>query len=467
MKRLSILTTALIVAGFLSACNEVEETFPSITFEGGGVPSLSFGGEGGDRTVSFNSAIEWTASVDGGADTWLTLGQREGPAGDAMLNVSAAANTEYDGRSASFTIISKSPSKTVSKTIMVSQSQKNGLMLDRYSESVDASGGQFSVRVTSNVSVNVGIAERWIHRVETKSLASTEVHFSVDANDSREPRDGIIRFSGPTSDMECTFKVLQNGSSDPEGDAFLTYSEASGWYSYSSPRQYANQFGVWKICSYSDGRSTTGFQIESGICSYIGTPAFDGPIASLTVNSVKEYTGTLYLCTGCGGPDPEGILEEIRCSGRNHTITLSQPYEGPVYVRASERIGIESVQVFLVPPTPPVDNTFTRSCSAPGTYDLSDPDNPEQTLSYVEFSDQISYGNIPGGRSFRIQNILAGRFASFEIDTRSRNPGTSCTLKKTVFGSPDEVFDVIIDKVGDGRMWLEDKSKGKGFIIVL
>ncbi|MBR6881996.1 MAG: hypothetical protein IKN06_03385 [Bacteroidales bacterium] len=186
---------------------ETQKTPASITSL---IPSsLSFSEEGGTQAVSFTSALSWTVSSD--AD-WVTVSPASGAAGKVEIQVSAAANGNYDGRTATLTV----KSEAVSATLSVSQKQKGALILSATSFSVPAEGETLSVVVKANSGVTATSSADWIQVVSTRALEESEFRLTVAANEAYEPRTGTVAFANEAGSETVTVEqAAAEKPSDP------------------------------------------------------------------------------------------------------------------------------------------------------------------------------------------------------------------------------------------------------------
>lgn len=170
---------------------------------------LNFTDEGGSKTIGITTNTRWTASaVNDRASDWLTIEPGSGEAGSATINVSAAANTTPDDRSASITISAGDQKKIVK----VSQKQKDALSVTSSMFEVAADGGEIHIEAKANVKVDFSIdatAQEWIEKVETRAMATYVQTFRVKENESSSKREGTITISNGT--LSETVTVYQEG----------------------------------------------------------------------------------------------------------------------------------------------------------------------------------------------------------------------------------------------------------------
>ena len=201
MKRLLLLFAS--IAMMLVACTEggldggkepdgptPTPSKPSISLETG--TSSNFDEDGGNGTISFTASEAWTAEViNSRADSWVSIHPTSGAAGSATITVTTEPNDTPDDRSASIVIKAGSASKTVK----VSQKQKDALTVTATSFEVGAEGGEIEIEVKANIDFEYqieGSAEDWVEHKSTRAMKSSTLTFAVAANDDTEKRDAKI-----------------------------------------------------------------------------------------------------------------------------------------------------------------------------------------------------------------------------------------------------------------------------------
>ena len=175
--------------------------------------SLTYSDAGGTQTVSFTSALAWTVSSD--AD-WVTVSPASGAAGKVEIQVVAASNDGYDGRSAALTV----KSEDVSETIAVSQKQKGALILSDLAYTVPAEGETLSIVVKANSDVKASSAVEWIQVVSTRSLDESTFQLTVAANAAYDPRTGTVTFTNEAgSEIVTVEQAAAEKPSEPGSEA--------------------------------------------------------------------------------------------------------------------------------------------------------------------------------------------------------------------------------------------------------
>lgn len=201
MKRSALFIGILIL---LASCRPeldyVDNSFRSsaATLSGSGETiSVLFNSEAGSASLDLSASGSWTAEFVNGRAYWCTLSQTEGKRGVATLTFSVLANGEYDERSASVLFTCGK----LQRTIVVTQKQRDALLLSGERVEMSADGGTFTIDVQSNIDFSHRIEEDgsgWIRTVSTKGLNKSTVTFSVDQNFSLDRRSGTVTFTGTT-----------------------------------------------------------------------------------------------------------------------------------------------------------------------------------------------------------------------------------------------------------------------------
>lgn len=209
----------LVLSGMYVSCSGEDsgdtpepapEPAPEITIPTGGdqVPVIT--DAGGEVTLKFASATNWTLTT--GTD-WVKAQVSAGKGGNQTVILTVLPNETPDERRAVVTIQSGS----VKRTITITQKQKDALTLTVREQEIDATGASFSIKVKSNIEFEVRISdETWIHRIENRALETHTLSFRVDRNESADERAGEIVISG--NGLKETFTIRQKGeiSDEPE-----------------------------------------------------------------------------------------------------------------------------------------------------------------------------------------------------------------------------------------------------------
>lgn len=156
-------------------------------------------------SLTFKCDVDWTVQVPSTVD-WVTVSPAQGQAGTSTVKVTVAENTGYDERNASLTL--KCELNTA--TFVISQKQRDALLVSSSRVEMDEAGGTFNVDVQANVQVTCEIPAQyggWLKAVDGRGLTSKSYTFSVAANDTNEPRSGQVIFK--SGSMRETVDVYQ------------------------------------------------------------------------------------------------------------------------------------------------------------------------------------------------------------------------------------------------------------------
>ena len=182
--------------------------YSEASFSGGNL-SVVFPSASGSVSVDVTATGEWTASfVNDRAKDWCSLSSFEGTKGTVTITVSVKENTDFDDRSATINFVCGD----VRRSIVVTQKQKDALLVSGNRFDIGQAGGKITLEVKSNVQFDYAVSENaksWIKAVETKSLASSKLNFEVMANDTPEKREGEIVVTGSAG--REVVKVYQEG----------------------------------------------------------------------------------------------------------------------------------------------------------------------------------------------------------------------------------------------------------------
>lgn len=175
----------------------------------GGTLSMVFSSSAGSASVDLTASGAWTATfVNDRAKDWCSISTSEGKRGTATITVSVKENPDYEQRSASINFVCGD----VKRSIVLTQKQKEGLLVTSNRIDVGQSGGRITVEVKANISFDYAVSESaksWITAVRTKGLTTTVLSFDVSANDKVEKREGEIMVTGSAG--REVVKVYQEG----------------------------------------------------------------------------------------------------------------------------------------------------------------------------------------------------------------------------------------------------------------
>ena len=185
------------LAIFAVSCTKPEPVKPSITLTS--LADVTVPTDGGIQTISFNSNVPWTVTIDN--SNW-SVTPTSGEAGTATVKVTVPNNTTEDPIVGKVTI----KAETVSQVVTLTQLQKDAMVVDVTSYDAPSEGGKISVKVKANVEVTATTDASWLKiATATKSMVEKSFDVEVSANDG-EAREGTIILSGAGKKVEVTVK---------------------------------------------------------------------------------------------------------------------------------------------------------------------------------------------------------------------------------------------------------------------
>ncbi|MEY8686051.1 leucine-rich repeat protein [Bacteroides sp. AN502(2024)] len=172
--------------------------------------NLDFTEQADSKTFTFTANADWTiSSAPTGGEAWCILSPASGKAGKQTVVVNVTENEGHDDRSVTVTL----KAGNESKQFVVTQKQKNALLLTSDKFEVEQKGGTIQVEVKANVNYTATIGEtskEWIKEGSgTRALSTTTKVYTIAANEESEKREGTITFTDGT--LTETVHVYQAG----------------------------------------------------------------------------------------------------------------------------------------------------------------------------------------------------------------------------------------------------------------
>lgn len=173
--------------------------------------NMSFTEGAGEQSFSFVANEAWTISVAAtkADEAWCKVSPTSGGAGSHVVKITTTENTSYDDRSVTITLKSGSESKS----FVVTQKQKDALLLTSDKVEIEQKGGTFTIEVKANVSYTATIGETcksWITEgSNTRALSTSTKTYSVAASEESEKREGTITFTA--GNLSETVHIYQAG----------------------------------------------------------------------------------------------------------------------------------------------------------------------------------------------------------------------------------------------------------------
>lgn len=218
MKTFRIIGAALlsvVMSMNLASCSSDDKEEPVVppqsSIEDFHQTNMNFTEKAGEQTFSFTANAAWTVNIasTSGGSTWCTASPAQGGAGSQTIKITTTENDTYNDRSVTVTL----KAGNESKSFVVTQKQKNAILLTSDKFEIGQQGGTFTVEVKANVNYTATIGEtckNWITEgSDTRALSATTKTYSVAANEESEKREGTITFTDGT--LSETVHVYQAG----------------------------------------------------------------------------------------------------------------------------------------------------------------------------------------------------------------------------------------------------------------
>ena len=167
------------------------------------LPIVNSNGE----TITFKvtSTMPWSV---GEVQDWCVVSPALGLAGTTDVEVTCYENTSYDERNSGIVI----SSGTISKKLLVTQKQKDALLLSSNKVEVDSDGGESTLEISTNVAYEYEVEEScidWIKIKESRGLIKEALCIEVAKNNDVKKREGKIRIKAAFLDELVT--IYQEG----------------------------------------------------------------------------------------------------------------------------------------------------------------------------------------------------------------------------------------------------------------
>ena len=219
--------------GLISSCSDDDapaEIIPNPDSEIYFTKSLDFTSDSGEAILSFTTNKDWSINVSqsGGDVSWCTVFPNKGKAGENQVLVKVIRNEGVDDRN----VVLNLAAGDLTKSIVVTQKQKDAITLTTAKFEVDKNGGEIQVEVKANVTYEVVIPEQyqsWIregsgsgqiimgdkgHNQMHESATRTDMDrtmrkFYISKSEEYDKREGEIIFR--SGELEEVLKVYQTG----------------------------------------------------------------------------------------------------------------------------------------------------------------------------------------------------------------------------------------------------------------
>lgn len=172
---------------------------------------LDFISDSGEAILSFTTNKDWLIDVSSQSSddgSWCTVFPNNGKSGEIQVTVKVAENEGFDDRNVILNLIAGDSIKN----IIVTQKQKNALLLTKNEYMVSAEGETISIEVKSNVNFEVKEPNvNWITSYKTRSLSSYTLYYSIAPNTTDAMREAVFIFREKNGNLQEQVIVKQKG----------------------------------------------------------------------------------------------------------------------------------------------------------------------------------------------------------------------------------------------------------------
>lgn len=167
--------------------------------------SFSGSSDAADFSVNVTTTYDWVASSSAG---WVKVSPSSGAKGITSVSVRVDANNTFDDRSATVTFSSEG----VSSALLVTQSQKNSIVVSTSSYHLSFESDTIDVKLLANVDYTYSIPDtaKWVKAITTKGMKESHVLFLIAENTGFSPRETAITFTDKTKGLSASVKVVQD-----------------------------------------------------------------------------------------------------------------------------------------------------------------------------------------------------------------------------------------------------------------
>ena len=255
MKKLTLLIVAAIAFAFMGCRKPVEVSFDQATQE--------IDAQGGSIEVSLKSNGEWTIAMTEG---WVMVSSMKGN-GDATLTLTVAPNTTGESRTTEITASTKDNTAVLTLTQNAPQYYVNVNPMDIV---CGASGGEFTVEVSSNVEWEV-ITPQWVtsSMMDGSNDATLTLTISPMEGDHVGNREGEVVISGPES-VSARVNVIQSVSPSssiqvvPENLSFACTGETKTVAVTAEDSWIATVGEEWVVLNQNEGQGVAEISVTVG-----------------------------------------------------------------------------------------------------------------------------------------------------------------------------------------------------------
>jgi hypothetical protein len=157
-------------------------------------------------SVEVQANVQYTVEIDHACKSWIKQESTKALSSNT-IKFAISKNEDYDGREGK--IIIKQTDGSLSGTVVVKQSQQNGLFVSTPEYSLSNEKHTLTIEVKANVEFDVKPNVDWIKHVETKGLKTSQIVLEVAANDDYDEREGVVVVKQKNGGLEGVITIKQ------------------------------------------------------------------------------------------------------------------------------------------------------------------------------------------------------------------------------------------------------------------
>ena len=192
------------------SCGELTKTIAVSQSEGKGLivsqTEYSLTNEEQTISVEVKANVQYSVEIDNACKSWIKQASTKGLSSN-IIQFTISKNNDYDGREGKITI--KQTDGSLSGTVVVKQSQQNGLFISTPEYNLSNEKHTLTVEAKANVEFEVSPKVDWIRYVETKGLKTSQIVLEVSANDGYDKRDGSVVVKQKNGELSGTITIHQ------------------------------------------------------------------------------------------------------------------------------------------------------------------------------------------------------------------------------------------------------------------
>ena len=190
-------------------------------------------------SVEVQANVQYIVDIDAACRDWIKQNSTKALSPNTV-KFDISKNESYDGREGKITI--RQTNGSLSATVVVKQSQNNGMFVDQTAYDISYEEQQLNIKVKSNVNYEVQIDDSckdWISRVGTKGLTESTVTLAIAMNEDEEREGKVILKYGSIQEAvkikqaggfvefeDANFKAYCVSNFDSNKDGNISFSEA-------------------------------------------------------------------------------------------------------------------------------------------------------------------------------------------------------------------------------------------------